>query len=184
MKTDFNINVNIRIGLTEQLAGFMERVMKLEDSSQTSSNQTSGPSQNLSERKGLEPDENPSPTLPEREGLKPDETPSPGGVGEASSSSGEVEGAAAAFPTEQNLREAMHRLRQRIEGEDYKANPGSEGYKKYHGPLTEWLKNTADTVGGVRNPIRLPPETRAAFIRQCELTVLLPDGTIGIQPQF
>ena len=34
--------------------------------------------------------------------------------------------------TEVDVRAAMHKVRQRIEGENYKEQPDSEGYKKWH----------------------------------------------------
>lgn len=83
-------------------------------------------------------------------------------------------------PTEADVREAMHRTRQRIEGEDYKENPG-EGYEKWHKKLTSIFKNIAAELGSDK-PSTLPEDKRANFISQCdeiitdgdELTVKLP----------
>ena len=43
--------------------------------------------------------------------------------------------------TAEDVRAAMHKTRQRIEGEDYKENTNGEAYKKYHKPLTAQFKN-------------------------------------------
>ena len=80
--------------------------------------------------------------------------------------------------TEEDVRAAMHRTRQRIEGEDYKDNPTSEQYQKYHKPLTAQFKNIAALLGSDK-PSTLPEDKREAFIKQCEELKILEDGTIG-----
>ena len=70
--------------------------------------------------------------------------------------------------TEVDVRAAMHRVRQRIEGENYKEQPDSEGYKKWHKVLTAWFKNTA-AVCGADKPSALPDsDSRYKFIQCCE----------------
>lgn len=70
--------------------------------------------------------------------------------------------------TEVDVREAMDRCRKRIEGEDYKENTSSEGYKKWHRQLTSWFKNTSAALGAEK-PSALPDHSsRAAFIEMCE----------------
>lgn len=88
------------------------------------------------------------------------------------------------MPGEQDLREAMRRTRRRIEGEDYENNPDSEGYVKYHKALSSWFRRLAETVGQVGKPIQLPPEKRAAFIRECDNTVLSEAGELEIRREF
>lgn len=70
--------------------------------------------------------------------------------------------------TEVDVRAAMDRTRQRIEGENYKEKPDSEGYKKWHRTLTGWFKNTASALGAEK-PSALPDsESRARFIACCD----------------
>ena len=70
--------------------------------------------------------------------------------------------------TEVDVRAAMHKVRQRIEGENYKEQPDSEGYKKWHKVLTGWFKNTA-AVCGAEKPSALPDsDSRYKFIQCCE----------------
>lgn len=70
--------------------------------------------------------------------------------------------------TEVDVRAAMHKVRQRIEGENYKEQPGSEGYKKWHKVLTGWFKNTA-AFCGAEKPSALPDsQSRYQFIQCCE----------------
>lgn len=84
--------------------------------------------------------------------------------------------------TEVDVRAAMDKVRCRIEGENYKEQPDSEGYKRWHKELTNWFKNTAAFCGADK-PSALPDSaSRERFIRECEevriennqLTIPLP----------
>lgn len=86
--------------------------------------------------------------------------------------------------TEEDIRACMHRTRQRFEGEDYKENTTSEGYKKYHKQLTSQFKGIA-VVLGADKPSALPVEQRAAFIAECEALIINEDGNISApKPPF
>lgn len=92
-----------------------------------------------------------------------------------------VEQPAAKEYTEVDVRAAMDAARKRIEGEGWKENPDSEGYKKYHRPLTAWFKETA-VLYGAEKPSALPDsESRGKFIAACE-RVRVDDGTITDLP--
>lgn len=80
--------------------------------------------------------------------------------------------------TAEDVRAAMHKTRQRIEGEDYKENTNGDLYKKYHKPLTAQFKNIANLLGADK-PSALPPDKIASFIEQCGELKILKDGTIG-----
>ena len=83
--------------------------------------------------------------------------------------------------TEVDVRAAMDRTRQRIEGEDYKQKTDSEGYKKWHRALTAWFKQTAAELGADK-PSQLPTsETRANFIHQCDEVEVINDK---LQPRI
>lgn len=81
--------------------------------------------------------------------------------------------------TEVDVRAAMDRARKRIEGEDYKAHPDSEGYKRWHRALTAWFKNTAavcDSKGVATKPSELSDsESRAKFIACCDEVTVMND---------
>lgn len=80
--------------------------------------------------------------------------------------------------TEVDVRAAMDAARKRIEGEGWKENPDSEGYKKYHRPLTAWFKETA-ALYGAEKPSALPDsESRGKFIAACERVRVDNDDTI------
>ena len=80
--------------------------------------------------------------------------------------------------TEVDVRAAMHKVRQRIEGENYKEQPDSEGYKKWHKVLTTWFKNTA-AFCGAEKPSALPDsQSRYQFIRSCEGVKVVNDELV------
>lgn len=85
--------------------------------------------------------------------------------------------------TAEDVRAAMHRARQRIEGEDYKDNTESELYQKYHKELTRQFKNIAATLGADK-PSALPEENRKSFIEQCDLLAVLENGEVGLDLPF
>lgn len=85
--------------------------------------------------------------------------------------------------TAEDVRAAMRKTRQRIEGEDYKENTNGDLYKKYHKPLTAQFKNIAALLGADK-PSALPSDKIANFIEQCEGLQIMEDGTIGSNCPF
>lgn len=85
--------------------------------------------------------------------------------------------------TAEDVRAAMHKTRQRIEGEDYKENTNGEACKKYHKPLTAQFKNIAALLGADK-PSALPSDKIANFIEQCNGLQVMEDGTIGSNCPF
>lgn len=85
--------------------------------------------------------------------------------------------------TAEDVRAAMHKTRQRIEGEDYKENTNGDLYKKYHKPLTAQFKNIAALLGAEK-PSALPPDKIASFMEQCDELHVMEDGTIGPKLPF
>lgn len=85
--------------------------------------------------------------------------------------------------TAEDVRAAMHKTRQRIEGEDYKENTNGDLYKKYHKPLTAQFKNIAALLGADK-PSALPSDKIANFIEQCNGLQVMEDGTIGSNYPF
>lgn len=80
--------------------------------------------------------------------------------------------------TEVDVREAMDRTRKRIEGENWKENPDSEGYKKWHRRLTAFFKNTA-ALYGAEKPSTLPDsESREKFIKCCDAVYVKDDELV------
>lgn len=84
--------------------------------------------------------------------------------------------------TEADVRAAIDRTRQRIEGDDWKDNPDGEGYKKWHRALTSWFKVTAALFGADR-PSELPDSrSRMNFIRCCDEVEIKDGALVGAVP--
>lgn len=84
--------------------------------------------------------------------------------------------------TEVDVRAAMDRTRKRIEGENYKENPDSEGYKKWHRALTGWFKNTAAIFGAEKPSALADSESRAKFIACCDAVQVKGDELVEDYP--
>lgn len=82
--------------------------------------------------------------------------------------------------TAQDVRDAIHRTRQRFEGEDYAQNTDSEAYKKYHRALNDIFKQSAMVLAGVQKPSLLPPDKIADFIADCEAITLDENGNLTL----
>lgn len=67
-----------------------------------------------------------------------------------------------------DIREAMDRTRQRIEGADYKNSTDSEPYKKWHRRLTAWFMETAALYGGEKPSMIPDGPGRQKFISDCD----------------
>lgn len=82
--------------------------------------------------------------------------------------------------TTEDVRAAMDRCRQRIEGENYK-NEKTEGRVKFHSALTERFKDYAGWIvkkEGQEKPSQLPDSaSRGQFIAMCNNLALSEDGT-------
>ena len=64
------------------------------------------------------------------------------------------------FPQEEDVRTAMHKTRERIEGKDYKDKPSDD----LHRAVTDVFKAIANDLSGQKKPSALPQELRQAFI--------------------
>ena len=136
MKTDFSINVQVNIGVTPEVVQLVTSILQRT------------PPTEIAPATSEQPGESAATTQGKRG--KDKAKPAPDTTAEA-----EVAPDPTKELTEQDVREAMHRTRQRVEGEDYKNNTNSEGYKKYHKQLTATFKNIAALLGSDK-PSTLP----------------------------
>lgn len=153
MKTDFQISVEVSIGLTRELSAMVAAIL--------ANNPAAVEQQAV---KTIQTATEPKSEAPAAEPQQP--------------ASAEPQEAAKPL-TAEDVRAAMHRARQRIEGEDYKDNTQSEAYKRYHRQLTAEFKSIAALLGAEK-PSALPEDQRAQFIAQCEELGIKDDGTIGV----
>lgn len=180
MQTNFSINVNVRIGVTSELAQLVIALL------------SNRPAANAPVIAAPEPQDPPAASEEQpkpKRGRKakaddvpaeatPTETEQPTDEAPAAAEAAQPKDQATGGPlTEEDIRAAMHKTRQRIEGEDYKENTDGEGYKKYHKQLTAQFKNIAAVLGSDK-PSGLPVEQRASFIAMCDELIIGEDGNV------
>lgn len=162
MTSNFTIQINVQLDASERLARLLTGLSTYAGGATNPRTKT-----HPSTQEEKEPLPEPEPTPEPEPAAEPEPAPGP-----------------AKELTEADVRDAIDRCRRRIEGEDYETNTNSEGRKKYHSALSTWFRQTAELIGGINKPSKLPAEKREAFIRECERAVILEDGTIGINPAF
>ncbi len=151
MKTDFSINVNVSIGVTPEVVALVTSIL------------TKQPGQIVVPGVVSDTKHEEAAQAPVRKTRK--------AKGEAAAENANRE------LTEEDVREAMHKVRQRIEGENYKENTDSENYKKYHRVLTQTFKNISALLGSDK-PSTLPADKRADFISEINALVVNDKGEI------
>lgn len=167
MKTDFSLNVKIDIGLTPEVVALVNSII--------------GERKSISEKEPAAQQEEPETKKPEQQSeqkekktkQKPEQKTEP-----QPEAAQQPEPEQAKKLTAVDIREAIHKTRLRIEGEDYQNNTESEKYKKYHRTLTAAFKNLASILGSDK-PSNLPEDKIQAFINECDQLEIQKDGTIG-----
>lgn len=185
---NFDLNINVQIGVTPQLATFLTALLQSRPATPVQLPATEAPAPEAAPAESEKPrrtrrakadapeaaapvvaaEEVPQPEAPEQEA-----EPKP--FAEAPVQQPEKE------LTEEDIRAAMHRTRQRFEGEDYKENTDSEAYKKYHKQLTGMFKQIAAVLGADK-PSALPADRRASFIAECDALIIDDNGFIAPPP--
>ena len=212
MKTDFSINVQVNLGVTPEIVALVNAILCHRPTvSPTAEEALDGNGQVDNKPEDTTPAQSQQPTnkrgrkkKEEAAADKPEPTKEPAGderqeaAANQADANGEQEEAKAeeAAPqderqaeaeekplTAEDVRAAMHKTRQRIEGEDYKENTNGDLYKKYHKPLTATFKNIAALLGAEK-PSALPPDKIASFMEQCDELHVMEDGTIGPKLPF
>lgn len=212
MKTDFSINVQVNLGVTPEIVALVNAILCHRPTvAPTAEEALDGNGQVDNKPEDTTPAQPQQPTnkrgrkkKEEAAADKPEPTKEPAGderqeaAANQADANGEQEEAKAeeAAPqderqaeaeekplTAEDVRAAMHKTRQRIEGEDYKENTNGDLYKKYHKPLTTTFKNIAALLGAEK-PSALPPDKIASFMEQCDELRIMDDGTIGPKLPF
>lgn len=179
MKTDFSINVKVNLGVTPELAQLVSAIFShIPTNVQSDEALTATPAQVEEEP---EDTDKPNNGKTEDNGKRSEANKNTGGDANAESQVSAEEQPKEL--TEEDVRAAIHKTRQRIEGEDYKEHTDGDLYKKYHRTLTSKFKEIAVFLGADK-PSTLPAEKRANFIAQCDELQVLADGTIGTDLPF
>lgn len=174
------LNVNVQVGITPEVASLLAGLL----------NTGKAASQAASEQPGAEA-QAPVAKKPRKTKAQPAEAQDAAPAAEAAQEAEQPAEAEAAQeaeqpaedPTEEDVRAAMHRTRQRIEGEDYKENTDGELYKKFHKQLTGEFKRLASLLGADK-PSALDADKRAQFIAACEDLFVGTDGVITTKVPF
>lgn len=193
MKTDFSVHIHVDLGVTPELVALVNAVIDHRpmptveapkpEPSASEQPEAAAPAKKRGRKAAIA--EAPAPEVEAPEVEAPAEEAAPEPKPEA-----EAEAPAEAEPkelTEQDIRDAMHRTRQRIEGENYKDETDGELYKKYHRQLTSWFKNTAALLGSDKPSALITEKGQdeaRQFIEECDRLEVLEDGTIGIKEAF
>lgn len=212
MKTDFSINVQVNLGVTPEIVALVNAILCHRPTvSPTAEEALDGNGQVDNKPEDTTPAQPQQPTnkrgrkkKEDAAADKPEPTKEPAGdeqqeaAANEADANGEQEEAKAEEAAPQNegqakaeekpltaedVRAAMHKTRQRIEGEDYKENTNGDLHKKYHKPLTATFKNIAALLGAEK-PSALPPDKIASFMEQCDELRIMDDGTIGPKLPF
>ena len=217
MKTDFNINVQVNLGVTPEIVALVNAILSHRPTvAPTDEEALDGNGQVDNKPEDTTPAQPQQPTnkrgrkkKEDAAADKPEPTKEPAGDEQQEAAANEADAndeqvaeqeEAKAAPqnegqakdqaeaeqkplTAEDVRAAMHKTRQRIEGEDYKENTNGEAYKKYHKPLTAQFKDIAALLGAEK-PSALPPDKIADFIEQCNGLQIMEDGTIGSNCPF
>lgn len=163
---EININVRVQIGVTDTLCGLLSAFVKNAAPGVVTAQPTPAPAQ---EKKPAEAAPvRPAAEVQEPEAIAVEAAPVP-----------ELAPETEKELTEADVRAAMDRTRRRIEGENYKEDTSSEGYKKWHRALTGWFKATA-AIYGADKPSALPDhESRKGFIAECDQVQIKDDQLVG-----
>lgn len=182
MKTDFSVNIQVNIGVTPEVVQLVTAILAKQPAQIVApgtvvSNEPQPEPQAAAKKtrkgKGEATAEAPANDAAgeQQEAETPTNQPEPQPEPEAEAETANRE------LTEEDVREAMHKVRQRIEGENYKENTDSENYKKYHRVLTQTFKNISALLGSDK-PSTLPADQRAAFINEINALVVNEKGEI------
>ena len=192
MKTDFSVHIHVDLGVTPELVALVNAVighrqMPTVEAPKPEPSASEQPEAAAPAKKRGRKAATAEAPAPEVEAPAEEAAPEPEPEAEAEA---EAEAPAEAEPkelTEQDIRDAMHRTRQRIEGENYKDETDGELYKKYHRQLTSWFKNTAALLGSDKPSALITEKGQdeaRQFIAECDRLEVLEDGTIGIKEAF
>ena len=170
MKTEHEITVRLLIDATPALChmlGFLTGALNLQRAAAANEGQTA----NVPEKPEIIP-EKPE-IIPEKPEIVPEK---PEIVPEAPK---DAEPKVPAIPTATQVREAMERVRERIEGPGYADRQGDPKAKALHRALTAAFKNVSATFGAAK-PSELEETKRAPFIEYLDRLRLKADGSIGV----
>ena len=189
MKTDFSVSIQVSIGVTPEVVQLVTAILtKQQPTAVVLPNPASNEPQPQGTATGKKPRKTKTDAAPANDADAGDQAEAQEEQQQPADQPGEAEAEAPVEEspkqlTEEDIREAMHLVRQRIEGENYKENTDSEGYKKYHRILTQTFKNISALLGSDK-PSTLPADKRADFINEINALIVNEKGEIAKPEAF
>lgn len=169
----FKIDIAVTVGVTDELSRILSAILKPAAPAILKACEVTGCEQHVpvteAPVKLLAEDKQPTPVAPAEEPqAEAEQQPTP-------EAPADPQPEAAKVYTEVDVRDAMDRTRRRIEGENYKEQTDSEGYRKWHRKLTGYFKNTAAILGADK-PSTLPDsDSRKRFCEMCDAVEIIND---------
>lgn len=147
------IKVNVQVGVTPEVAAIVTAILNRQpaavEAPKPAAVPAADPEPEAPARRGRPKKEQPAaPEAP----AEPAADPKPEDTGDMPDN--------VFYPQEEDVRTAMHKCRERIEGADYKDKPSDD----LHRAVTEVFKAIANELSGQKKPSALPQELRQAFI--------------------
>lgn len=174
------INVKVTIGMENALLGIISKMMGNREAAPEAVSATKPKKQ----AKQVEDEPQPKPEVENSQATEPEEAVAPQTEQPATEAAAPAERPAQNKEyTEVDVRAAMDRTRDRIEGDNWSENTGSDGYKKWHKALNAWFKNTSALFGAEKPSLLPDSESRAKFIACCD-AVYVENGELVEKPAF
>lgn len=199
MKTDFSINVNVSLGVTQEVIALVGAILSKKPVPVVAEQQPSKDDhqEDATQDPQKKPNGHSSKTAKAEQEQQPSgEETAPGETGDNSDGDNDTndtkdeaqaqtqeqqppidKAPASKFPTAADLRKAMNDLRDRIEGEDYANKKNTDAkVKALHRLVTSTLKNVA-ALFGAEKPSEIEEDKRQAFMDEIALLELSSDGS-------
>lgn len=156
------IKVNVQVGVTPEVAAIATAILNRQPAAVEAPKSAAAPATDpepeapAPARRGRPKKEQPAAEQPQAAALEapaePAADPAPADTGDMPDN--------VFYPSEEDVRTAMHKSRERIEGADYKDKPSDD----LHRAVTDVFKAIANELSGQKKPSALPQELRQAFI--------------------
>lgn len=168
------INVQVNVGVTPELASLVKPIVDHLQGARAVEAAPAAPqpeTKPASKKTKQQPAADPAPEAPAATAETTQEQPAAEQQAEAAAEEKNY--------TEEDVRAAMDRTRKRIEGEDYKDNTTSDGYKTWHRKLTAWFKDVAKQCGAEKPSALEDSKSRAMFIQACDAVKVDDKGELN-----
>jgi len=159
------IKVNVQVGVTPEVAAIATAILNRQPAAVEAPKPAAAPAADpepeapAPSRRGRPKKEQPAAEQPQAAAPEAPAEPAAPAADPAPADTGDMPDNVY-YPQEEDVRTAMHKTRERIEGADYKDKPSDD----LHRAVTDVFKAIANELSGQKKPSALPQELRQAFI--------------------